>query len=104
MSDETILLPPPVKMSELSTEAHYAFNAVLAMLGGPTSMAAKRFVKADSLLTMAAAAKKQIYKKGLNELMEKGVVECERDGLGEWVPTVLHLERLENDSRLVLSS
>jgi len=100
-----------VQFNELSSEEVYALMYALAVVS-PEAWEA-RFkamdAKADAeavrlgMYVFAPSAKKELIRRGLQRLWERGLIELARDGTGEAVPAVVHLDRLELTGSLILS-
>lgn len=88
---------------DLSPKAWYAFCFALAMTSQPGSRARRSFVLANAKLTDSQADRRQALADGLRELMDVGIVECDRDGEGDYVPRTLHLELVANHEQLLLA-
>lgn len=85
--------PFHVHLGDLTNEAHFALWFALARIGGMRSRAAMLFAHGSERAKAAGLSDvdlKERLKKGLQELLDKSLLECERDGEGELVPLVLH--------------
>ena len=69
------------KQHRLSDEAHFALNRYLAIVGAGHHR--KAFLHTCKLARINPDDKR-LFKKGLEELIEKGIAKAKRDGLGEW--------------------
>jgi len=88
--------------AELSPEANFAFAYATAMIGGPKSMAYKGFQLVLSKLNITGADKRRALQKGLLELLERGIIEAAKNGEGDYEPTVLHGEKIEQGTPSVV--
>lgn len=80
--------------NDLSAAACFALTYAQALIAGPDSPRGKRFQAAQQATRMSGADMRAALAKGLAELREMGIIECQRDGEGDLVPTVLHEERI----------
>lgn len=80
--------------NELSDAATFALAYAQALVYGQGSEQAKRFREGLAKLNLTDRDKRAALAKGLAELREMGIVDCERDGEGDLVPTKLHEERV----------
>lgn len=81
-------------MNDLSPAAAFALCYAQALVYGLKSPQAIRFMEAQKTLPMTQADQRKALAKGLAELHEMGIIECNRDGEGDLVPTKLHEERI----------
>lgn len=89
----TVKLFDPKK--DLSGKAWFAFAYALALTSEEGSPLREHFKAACQGLDKAGislADRRRDLAEGINELMEVGIVECERNGEGDYVPTVVHGE------------
>lgn len=89
--------PGTYTTNDLSNAACFALLYTQALIGGPRSPAATSLAEATAELDrqrVAGAERRRLLAAGLAELRELGIIECERDGHGDLVPTVLHAERV----------
>lgn len=84
----------------LTDEENYALNYAMALIGGKGSKAERSFQAANKRIVLTDADKRRALQRGLNGLMAKGIVEAKKDGHQDWIPTVLHLEKLSADFQL----
>jgi hypothetical protein len=93
MTTETMFDPK----KDLTAKAWYAFAYALALTSEEGSRLREQFKAANQMLDkngISAADRRRDLHEGLKELMEVGLIECERDGEGDYVPRVVHGERV----------
>jgi hypothetical protein len=84
--------------NDLSAEACYALVYAQAMTTPEGSFARRSLERGVADLDrkrVSAADRRRALARGLAELRELGVVDCERDGDGDLVPTAVHGERID---------
>lgn len=84
---------PHVHSEDLSAQEHYALWYALAVTFGADSKYDRIFKEGDARLTNSARDKKAMLQNGLARLHEKGLVSLARNGLGEYEPAQVHLDR-----------
>ncbi len=89
--------------NDLSDAACFALTYAQALIAGKESARWKRFVEAQQNLRMSQADQRAALAKGLAELREMGIIECQRDGEGDLVPTVLHEELIDAASARLIT-
>lgn len=89
------LLQLKYDLKDLSDEEHYALNYCLALL--EPEKFAQPFLVVDQAFRKASGDTKANWAKarGLEWLLEKGIIEANRDGHRDWKVIRVHLERLE---------
>lgn len=92
--------------SDLSGEACFALVYVQASLspkGSPQWYRLQAGVDHLNKKGVTLDDRRQALRKGMTELLERGIIEAVRDGEGEWVPSVLHEEMLAPDTLVMLN-
>lgn len=93
-----------ITVNDLSAAACFALTYAQASIAGKESARWKQFVAIQQNVRMTMSDQRAALAKGLAELREMGVIECQRDGEGDLVPTVLHEEMIKpSGARLVTS-
>lgn len=89
---------PRVKPEDLTDKEHFAFNFALAMVGGPGSKAMIDFTEGYAKVLASGVTQadaRRDLQEGIKGLLEKRLIEAKKNGEGDWVPTVVHLERID---------
>lgn len=82
-----------VHSENLSDEDHYTLWYALAATNPGTGYE-REFKKADAALAMTQKDKRAIVQRRLQHLHEVGLLSLSRNGLGEYEPAQVHLDRL----------
>jgi hypothetical protein len=91
---------------DLSGEANFALVYVQASLstkGSPQWYRLQAGIDHLNQKGITLDDRRAALRKGMTELLERGIIEAKRDGEGEWVPTVFHEEMLEPDTLVMMN-
>ena len=98
-----------VKSEQLSAEAHFAWNLILATYPGTaTAMRIAAFKVAFERVYgipfehCAKARWRRDYDRGMEELQQVHLIEVTRDGMGGWEVTAVYPDRLQPGSGILL--
>ena len=95
-----------VHQEDMSNEGHMALWYAMALIGGKGSRADRAFKKGAAEALKAGKSVGDVtsdLQKGLRELLDKGLLDAERNGEGGLTPTTLHLERLAEQGPFTLA-
>jgi hypothetical protein len=87
-----------LSVNDLSTAGGIALADAQARIAGPESAMWKEYEALVKRAVVEGHTPRDLAKlvaTGVRELMDLGVVECEQDGEGNWVPKLLHEELIE---------
>lgn len=91
---------------DLTAKAWFAFAYALALTSEEGSRARESFKAASQRLVnmgITEADRRRDLAEGIRELMDVGLLECTRDGEGDYVPSVLHVEKVKNGEQFLLA-
>lgn len=85
------------ELSSLPEAEQFALLYATALISQDKSLAQRRFQLAVEHYQgkgVHADERRRIVQRGMNGLMARGIIEAEKNGEGEWVPTIVHFERI----------